>query len=75
MNTLLFLPIDRSATPPSRDSVEQCAHELWVQAHRPEGADEFFWLEAERRLSSVVRVTEIVGKASDSAVRLRKKRK
>lgn len=59
MNPLLSLPIDPHANPPSRDSVAQCAHELWAQAERPEGRDEFFWLDAERRLSSVIEAPEI----------------
>jgi hypothetical protein len=48
---------------------------MWAQADRPEGRDEYFWLEAERRLSSVVEVPEIAQKSSGVAVQLRKKRK
>ena len=75
MNPLLLLPIDRRASSPSRDTISQCAHEMWAQADRPEGRDEYFWLEAERRLSSVVEVPEIAQKSSGVAVQLRKKRK
>ena len=75
MNPLLALMINRNAPAPSRETVAQCAHELWTIAHRPEGRDEDFWLEAERRLSSVVEVPEIAPKASGEAVLLRKKLK
>jgi hypothetical protein len=74
MNPLLLLPIDPHANPPPRDSVAQCAHELWAQADCPEGRDEFFWLEAEKRLSSVIEVPEISSGSAGLAGRLRKKR-
>jgi hypothetical protein len=35
----------------TQDKIRARAHELWVQAGRPEAREDEFWLEAERQLS------------------------
>ena len=48
-----FSPSPNSTISPRHEEIAECARQHWTEAGQPQGRDEEFWLEAERRLRRV----------------------
>ena len=43
---------------PTEEQIQQRAHELWEQNHRPDGRDDEFWHQAEKELNQEITPVE-----------------
>ncbi|MEO6992089.1 MAG: DUF2934 domain-containing protein [Lacunisphaera sp.] len=50
-----------STITPTHEEIAECARQHWTEAGQPQGHDEEFWLEAERRLRLVHEVPDVTG--------------